>query len=76
MDLFFGLVAPFFLSIFFIAFCFFIFNIFFILMTILYNFFFILSFLLNRVADKVLVLQPGVKPVPLRWKSRVQDIGP
>ena len=30
----------------------------------------------GRVADKVLVLQPGVKHEPLRWESRVQDIGP
>ena len=30
----------------------------------------------GRVADRVLVLQPGVRPVPLRWESRVQDIGP
>ena len=37
---------------------------------------FFLSFLLSRVADRVLVLQPGVRPVPLRWESRVQDIGP
>ena len=28
------------------------------------------------VADRVLVLQLGVRPVPLRWESRVQDIGP
>ena len=30
----------------------------------------------GHVADRVLVLQPGVRPVPLRWESRVQDIGP
>ena len=30
----------------------------------------------GRVADRVLVLRPGVRPVPLRWASRVQDIGP
>ena len=30
----------------------------------------------GRVADRVLVLWPGVRPVPLRWESRVQDIGP
>ena len=29
-----------------------------------------------RVADRVLVLQLGVRSVPLRWESRVQDIGP
>ena len=28
------------------------------------------------VADRVLVLWPGVRLVPLRWESRVQDIGP
>ena len=28
------------------------------------------------MADSVLVLRPGVRPVPLRWESRVQDIGP
>ena len=28
------------------------------------------------VADRVLVLWPGIRPVPLRWESRVQDIGP
>ena len=29
-----------------------------------------------KVANRVLVLQPGVSPEPLRWESRVQDIGP
>ena len=28
------------------------------------------------VADRVLVFQPGVRPEPLKWESRVQDIGP
>ena len=28
------------------------------------------------MADRVLVLWPGVRPVPLRWESQVQDIGP
>ena len=28
------------------------------------------------VADQVLVLRLGVRPEPLRWESRVQDIGP
>ena len=31
---------------------------------------------LGRLTDRVLVLQLGVTPVPLRWESRVQDIGP
>ena len=30
----------------------------------------------SHVADKVLVLQPGVRPVPLRWESQVKDTGP
>ena len=30
----------------------------------------------DRVADRVLVLWLGVRPEPLRWESRVQDIGP
>ena len=29
-----------------------------------------------RVAGRVLVLWPGVRPEPLRWESRVQDTGP
>ena len=37
---------------------------------------FILTFLLRHVADRVLELWPAVRPVPLRWESRVQDIGP
>ena len=37
---------------------------------------FFLPFLLSRVDDRVLVLWPGVRPVPLRWESRVQDTGP
>ena len=31
---------------------------------------------LCRVADRVLVLRPGVRPEPLGWERRVQDIGP
>ena len=37
---------------------------------------FFLLFLLSRVADRILVLWPGVMPEPLRWESWVQDIGP
>ena len=37
---------------------------------------FFLHFLLSHVADGVLVLRPGVRPVPLRWEIRVQDIDP
>ena len=38
--------------------------------------FFFPPFLLSPVVDRVLVLQPGVRPKPLRWESRVQDIRP
>ena len=34
------------------------------------------TYLAGCVADRVLVLRPGVRPEPLRWDSRVQDIGP
>ena len=30
----------------------------------------------SRVADRVLLLWPGVRPESLRWESWVQDIGP
>ena len=40
------------------------------------SFFLFLPFLLIRVADRVLVLQLGVRLEPLRWENRVQDIGP
>ena len=39
-------------------------------------FLFFLTFLLSHVAERVLVLQAGVRPEALRWKSRVQDIVP
>ena len=31
---------------------------------------------LRHVANRDLVLRPGVRPEPLRWESQVQDIGP
>ena len=62
MDLFIGLVALFFFSLFYY---------FFILIIYFYS-----NFLLSCVADRVLVLQLGVRPVPLRWESQVQNIGP
>ena len=43
---------------------------------ILFIYLFFLPFLLSRVADRVLVLRPGVRPVPLRWESQVHDICP
>ena len=84
-DLCFGFTAIFFLSFFFLItfklFYFLKFFIFYFKNFILFHFFscllsFFLPFLLSRVADRVLVLQPSVRPVPLRWESRVQDIGP
>ena len=81
---FFGLVALFFLPffLFFLPFNFFNFLInffyFFILMTLFFPFFlsFFLPFLLSHLTDRVLVLRPGVRPVPLNWESPVQDIHP
>ena len=37
---------------------------------------FFLPFILRHVDDRIMVLWPGVRPVPLRWESKVQDIGP
>ena len=39
-------------------------------------FIYFLPFLLSHVADRILVLQPDVRPEPLRWESQVQDTGP
>ena len=84
-DLFFGLVPLYFLSFFLLLlFTLFIFNnlfLFFTLITLFYFIFsfslsFFLPFLLSCVADRVWVLRPGVRPVPLKCESRVQDIGP
>ena len=79
-----GSVCPFF-PLFFITFQFFFtfnnysifyFNNFYFILFFSYFLSFFLPFLLSHVADRVLVLWPGVRPVPLRWESRVQDIGP
>ena len=69
-------ILGFYLSFFFYFLIFFI-N-FFILITLFYFFFlsFFLPFLPSHVADRVLLLQPGVRPVHLKWESRVQDTGP
>ena len=79
----FGLVARFFLSLFFFYFLIFLFLIiyflFFIFITLFYFSFFLsffLPFLLSHLADRALVLWPGVLPEPLRWESQVQDSGP
>ena len=42
----------------------------------LFCFFFFLPFILSCVDDRLLVLQPGVRAVPLKWESQVQDTGP
>ena len=39
-------------------------------------FLFFLPFILSRVDERLLVLQPGVSAVPLKWESQVQDTGP
>ena len=33
-------------------------------------------FILSHVDDRLFVLQPGIRLVPLRWERQVQDIGP
>ena len=79
MDLFFGLVALFFLSFFEITFLFLkilYFNNFILFYFSILSFFLFLTFLLSRVADRVLVLRLGVNPEPLRWESQFQDIDP
>ena len=74
MDLIIGLGALSFLSYFFYYIFIFLFlkifyfnNFYFILIF----FFLFLPFLLSHVFDRVLVLQPGVRPEPLRWESQV-----
>ena len=39
-------------------------------------FLFFLPFILSRVDERLLVLQPGMRAVPLRWESQLQDTGP
>ena len=69
MDLFIGLVAHF-LKNFFIIILFFYFNNYFFNYFYFLIFFlsFLLPFLLSHVADRVLVLWPGVRPEPLKWE--------
>ena len=72
------LLSSFFLSFFLLLL--FSFNIFFyfnyFILFFFLSFFFFLPFLRSRVADRVLVLWPGVRSEPLRWESQVQDTGP
>ena len=43
----------------------------------LFSFFqFFLPFTLSLVDERLLVLQPGIRAVPLRWESQLQDTGP
>ena len=37
---------------------------------------FFLPFILSHVDERLLVFQPGVSAVPLRWESQLQDTGP
>ena len=72
------LLSSFFLFSFFITYQFFLIIIF-ILITLKFFFFlssFFLPFILSRVSDRVLVFWPGVRALPLRWESQLQDIGP
>ena len=39
-------------------------------------FLFFLPFILSHVDERVLVLQPGIRAVPLRGESQLQDTGP
>ena len=55
-----------------------IFFLFFTLITLFYFSLFLPFFLpliLSRVDERLLVLQPDIRAVPLRWESQVQDIG-
>ena len=81
------LLSSFFLSIFlllkkfFLVFIFYFNNFILLYFTLLYFIFlsfflFFLPFILSHVEDRLLVLQPGVRTVPLRWESQVQDTGP
>ena len=84
MDFFIGLAALLFLSLFFLNYFFnfnnnFYFNNCILLFLFIYfSFFFsfFLLFILSHVDDRVFMLQPGIRPMPLRWESRVQDISP
>ena len=39
-------------------------------------FLFFLPFILSRADERLLVLQPGIRALPLRWESQLQDTGP
>ena len=48
----------------------------FILSYFLFFFLFFLPFILSCVDERLLVLQPDIRAVPLRWESQLQDTGP
>ena len=53
------------------------FNNFILFYFILFSFFlFFLTFILSHVDERLLVLQPGIRAVPLRCESQPQDTGP
>ena len=87
MDLIFDLVALFFISFFhffyyfkklFLIIIFYFNNFYFILFYLIFflSFFLFLPLILSHVDDRLLGLQPGLRAVPLRWASQVQDTGP
>ena len=41
----------------------------------LFFFLFFLPFILSRADERLLVLQPGIRAVPLRWERQLQDTG-
>ena len=72
MDLFIGFVALFFFYYYFLFFYFNLFyfnNLFFKIFLLLFFLSFFLPFILSCVADRVLVLQPGVRPEPLEVRE-------
>ena len=74
---FFNLKKFFFLIIIFYFNKFILFYLYFILSSFCLSFFlFFLPFILSRVDERLLVLQPGISAVPLRWESQLQDMGP
>ena len=52
------------------------FILFYFILFYLLSFSLFLPFILSRVDDRFLVLQPGIRAVPLRWESQLQDTGP
>ena len=48
----------------------------FTLFYVLSFFLFFLPFILSHVDERLLVLQPRIRAVPLRWESQLQDTGP